>query len=1284
MTERTTAPALTTALAPYVPNLVAQWAVETPGERVRVVDGSLLSADISGFTALSERLAGMGRAGAEELTDLLNRCFTDMIATATSFGGDVLKFGGDALLILFRDDDHAARACSAAIGMRAAITKPLVSARAGRVKLRMSQGIHSGPFTLFLVEGDHRELFVTGPGATETVDCEAEANAGDILLSAAAAKLVEPGWLGEDRGARVLLRRRQPGMPIADVMRDDVPAVDLRPFLSAVQGEQIRAGVQGEHRRATIAFVKFTHTDEIIERDGPDAFAARLQRVTEIVTQAAAAHLVHWLATDVYADGGKFILAAGAPSSSGQDDDDMLQTLREIFDADLPLRLQAGVNRGPVFVGDLGSSTRRTLTVMGDTVNLAARLMQKAEPGQVVVSRGVLERAETRFETTELEPFFVKGKSQPIEASVLGARIADTVRHIEIAEDAPFVGREAELTTLHDALAAAAQGHAYAVELIGEPGIGKSRLVGEFRAREQPEAFLTITCGQYLRATPYLAIRPVLRTLGGIAADADAAEAGERLTAWVHDVAPHLEPWLPLLAIPFDAEVPATPESDRIAEEFRRARLEAALLELLIIVMPQHGVLFVEDAYWLDDASHGLLNALVDRATTWLVVCTRRPGSTVLSVPNVEQVILEPLPASATSELVALLADQWGTFSAAEVAALTERAGGNPLFAVELVAAAAAGTPASELPDSIEQLLTARIDLLDPADRALLRDASVLGARVDTVLLAEAIGDDAVRSVNRWDALAAFVAPDEEYALRFRHALYRAVAYEGLSYRRRVEVHRSVAHAIERRAADPRAVAGYLSMHFDACADYEPAWRYSILAGADARAKYANVEAAQFLRRALDSAGPARVAADDAARVAEDLGDVLELLSRYDEADDAYTKARVATPDPVASVRLLRKHARLRERRSQYTGAVRWLERARREAAQSPVDQDANLVDIAIVYGAVRYRQCRYRDAVEWAREAARNARVVGDKRGLAHALDLLELARLSYPAAEPEPEAATGGALAIYEELGDLVGQTSVLSNLALAAHGAGRWDEAVLLNERSRDIAEQAGDAGSVALALCNLGEVLCDQGRADEARLALVESRRAARASSFEILIGATTLYLGRVEVRAGHFAEAMPLLDEALECFERISAASFVVETQIERAQCLLALESPRAALALLDAVVERASRADEDLKIQAALHRTLALAHLADGSFDAASAAVAHAQRLAAAASAVGEEARAHLVRGAIAEALGDGTTAADELGEATRLFAELGVVDGDLLVAAARAAATTGRGETAS
>lgn len=1250
-------------LAPYVPRFVVDWARHHDGESWRVVEGSLLSADISGFTALSERLAAMGRAGAEELTDLLNRCFDHMIATAAAFGGDVLKFGGDALLILFTGAGHATRACAAAVGMRTGIAKPLMSARAGRVRLRMSQGIHSGAFTSFLLDGTHRELLVTGPGATATVACESAANAGEIMLSHDAAALVDKAWLGDERPDGWVLRRRTISVDeVIDLAGDGLATVDLHRFVPEAQREQIAAGVRGEHRQATIAFVKFAGTDALIEREGPGALAERLARVNDVLTAAADENGVHRLATDVYPDGGKFILTAGVPSSSGHDEDDMLHTLRRLLDSDPPLDLRVGVNRGPVFVGDLGSGTRRTFTVMGDAVNLAARLMQKAASNELVASRAVLERADSRFATVELEPFFVKGKSQAIAASVVH-EVQLATRVVDESEHAPFVARETELARLRAALDAATAGKAYPVEIVGEPGIGKSRLMEEFKRRARPPAMLTITCGQYLRSTPYLAVRPLLRTLAGIPGDADRVDAGERLQALVTDVAPALLPWLPLLAIPFDADVAATPEAERIAPEFRRARLERALIDLLAVVMPATGVLFVEDAHWLDDASHGLLVELVgtDRRGSWLTIWTRRPGADVLPANvHVERIDLTPLGASDADELARVLAEEHHGLAPTDVAALAERAGGNPLFVIELVAAAAERGSTEALPDSIEQLLTSRIDTLGPHDRLLLRDASVLGARVDTFVLAEAIDDESIRAVDRWDPLNAFVAPDEGANMRFRHALFRAAAYEGLSYRRRVYVHSAVGEVIERHATDPQAVAGLLSLHFDACADHERAFRYSLMAGDDARAKYANVEAAEFYLRALRNAADAGVPPEEIAAVAEALGDASELLGRYNEADVAYARARKDTSDPVTFVRLLRKQATLRERGSRYTQAVRWLGRARRQALgdNDAGAQDENLIDIAIIYSGVRYRQGRYAESIEWARRAEADARRTGDRRNLAHALHLIDLALLSYPASQRGNESRE--ALDIYEELDDLVGQTSVLSNLALEAHQAGRWDEAVTLNRRSQRVAEQAGDVGSAALALCNLGEVLCDQGRLDEARAALRESMRIARAANYQILIAATTLYLGRTEARAGNTVEALELLDDALARFRAMNAPSFVLDAQVHQAECLVALGRSADALALTDAVIDGIGQGEHDPSLRSALYRARARALFAACDIEGAASAIAHARHLAELADAPSEVAASLVTAADIAEVTG--APAEPLRAEAARIFATLGVL----------------------
>src|SRR3954469_24337417 len=154
----------TSPLTPAVPRLVIEWLREGPGATRRTLDGTLAFVDISGFTAMSERLSSLGRAGAEEVTEIMNATFAGLLAVAYAQGGGLLKFGGDALLLLYSGDDHAARAARAAFEMRRtlrAIGRPKTSA--GAIQLKMHAGLHSGRFQFFLVGSSHRELLIAGP-----------------------------------------------------------------------------------------------------------------------------------------------------------------------------------------------------------------------------------------------------------------------------------------------------------------------------------------------------------------------------------------------------------------------------------------------------------------------------------------------------------------------------------------------------------------------------------------------------------------------------------------------------------------------------------------------------------------------------------------------------------------------------------------------------------------------------------------------------------------------------------------------------------------------------------------------------------------------------------------------------------------------------------------------------------------------------------------------------------------------------------------------------------------
>ncbi len=395
MTERVVSP-----LQPYLPRLVLDWQRTTPDVLVREIDGSMVFVDVSGFTKMSERLARQGKVGAEEVSDVIGATFGALLAEAYACGGSLIKFGGDALLIFFQGDGHALRAVAAAHGMRAELRRSgTFSTTSGKVTLRMSVGAHTGRFHFFLVGGSHRELIVAGPAATETVTMEGAASAGQVLLSPALAAAVPTKNRGRVLGPGVLLAGDAPGVERTEIVTQTVD-FGLQPFVSVALRETVLAGeVEPEHRSVAIAFVHYGGFDDLVHTKGADVASAALDTLVRSAQQAADAHGVAFLASDIAPDGGKIILTAGAPIVTGADEEMILLAARDLVTDNSGLPLHIGVNKGPVFAGAIGPPYRRTYTVMGDDVNLAARLMARAGVGEIVATPAVLDASRTTFET---------------------------------------------------------------------------------------------------------------------------------------------------------------------------------------------------------------------------------------------------------------------------------------------------------------------------------------------------------------------------------------------------------------------------------------------------------------------------------------------------------------------------------------------------------------------------------------------------------------------------------------------------------------------------------------------------------------------------------------------------------------------------------------------------------------------------------------------------------------------------------------------------------------------
>lgn len=1195
-------------LLPYVPRLVLGWDAASKGTLHRQIYASMAFVDISGFTAMSERLARLGREGAEEVSEIVNAIFARLLAVAYANGGSLLKFGGDALLLLFDGPEHPGRAAHAAAGMRRELRQiGRVRTSAGSTTLKMHVGVHSGTFDFFLLGPVYRELVVAGPEATTTVQMESTAVAGEIMVSDATAAHLPPSVLGEPReGGRLLVRT--PPAPLVNVDTTVPDDADPVPFV-APQVQRVAASVvEPEHRRVAISFVRFDGLDAVLAKEGAEAATSRVAELMGIVQTAAARNDVTFLDSDPEPGGGKFMLAAGVPWGSEHDEEQLLRTAREIVESEPALGVRIGVNEGPVFAGSIGPVYRQKYSIMGDAVNLTARLMAKAEPGQVIAMPDVVERSRTVFAFTELPPFRVKGKAAPVVALSVGSAVG--TRGVEEAARAPLIGRERELGRLQDALAAAGSGRGRAIEIVAEPGVGKSRLVHELRSRAVNHRVLAATADQYATSVPYSVVGELLRQALGIDAGSTRRAAGDALRLAVDEIAPQLAPWLPLIAVTIDADVASTTQTERLDEAFKAARLTRAVVDLLRAALATPALIIFEDFHWCDDASSTVLRELAGVAgdRPWLIVITRRPDgrSLVAEAPSLGDTIeLQALADDASAELVRALVDV--PVSSHDVGKLLERASGNPLFLQELVAELRAEGSVETLPTSVEAVIGARIDRLDPADRRVLRHAAVLGTSVEVPLLSQLVGGDRpLDTAAVLGMLGGFLLEDEDGRVRFQHALIRDAAYEGLPYRARRELHRRVGEMLEAGGAPLDDVAEVLSLHFVRARVHDKAWRYSVVAGDRARERFATVAAVEYYDRALEAGRSLDgLAPDERRRVAEALGDACERAGMYERARRAYRLARTTIPaGSIEEARLFLKEGVLRLRMGRYPEALRWHRRGLKVEAAA---DSAVWVELGLAYAGVRYYQGRYGECIEWCERMVPVARAIDDRAGLAHAYSLLHLAYTHLGSAERVEY--RGLALPLYEELGDLTRQGHALNNMGIDAYYDGDWSAAIELYERGRQALENAGGFVDAADVVYNVAEIVSDQGRLEEAEKLTAEILETYRSARYPVGEALGIANLGRIASRAGRFTEAAELLEDAKDRFETLGDERFVLEMDCRIVELCVFMGASDEARSRVDDVSARIRKLGDVPALRCLVHRLHGYALAQAGDPDAARAEV---------------------------------------------------------------------------
>jgi class 3 adenylate cyclase/tetratricopeptide (TPR) repeat protein len=692
-----------------------------------------------------------------------------------------------------------------------------------------------------------------------------------------------------------------------------------------------RTAIEGERKQVTVLFADLKGSLELLADRDPEDARRILDPVLERMMEAV--HRYEGTVNQVMGDG--IMALFGAPLA--HEDHAvracyaalrMQETVQQYADEvrraqGLLIQIRVGLNAGEVVVRSIGSDLRMDYTAVGQTTHLAARMEQLALPGTILLAPDTLRLVEGYAQVKALGPMPVKGRAEPIEVyELLGAGAARSRFQATAARGLTrFVGREAELDLLRRTLEQAGAGHGQVVALVGEPGVGKSRLVWEFGHSHRTQGWLALEAGSvsYGKATSYLPVIDLLKSYCGVETRDDPRRMREKLAGKVLMLDRALEPTLPALLSILDVPVEDA-QWQALDPPQRRQRTLDGLKRLLLRESQEQPLLLVfEDLHWIDTETQALLDGLVDSLPTArvLLLVNYRPeyehGWHHKSYYR--ELRLDPLPPEGADELLqALLGND------AELAPLKtlliQRTEGNPFFLEESVrtlveTGALAGERGAfrlaqllqsiQVPATVQAVLGARIDRLAPEDKRLLQCAAVIGKDVPHALLraiAELPQDALPEGLARLQA-AEFLYetslfPDLEYT--FKHALTHEVAYGTLLQERRRAVHGQIVAAIGTlypdRLAEQVERLAYHSLRGEL---WDQAVDYLQQAGAKAAGRSAHREAVAYFEQALAALGhlpESRATMEQAIDLRFDLrnsllplGEIPQILSHLREAE---------------------------------------------------------------------------------------------------------------------------------------------------------------------------------------------------------------------------------------------------------------------------------------------------------------------------------------------------------------------------------------------------------------
>ena len=932
-------PALAEVLASYVPKLIQKRVIADPvpidSPLTEEFQAAVLFADISGFTLLTERLAERGPSGVEALARILNEYFGQLIDIIHDYGGDVVKFAGDAVIAVWTiaSDDGTAGPVSRADQwqwtMRAAecalkVREKLTNYKAEDQNLYLKLAVSMGNITSAHVGGvfNRWEFLLTGNPLVEVGIANNLAKAGEILVTPSAWKLIRNDSLAEPIELELKETIAQGGRlnglnkPSSIFKTPETPAIpggaenSLRPYIPGAIINRLTAGQTAwiaELRRVTVLFINLPDLDQNTKLELSQLIAKLLQR--SVYRYEGSINKIN-----VDDKGITLVAALGLPPFSHEDDPVRgvlaALTIRRELKA-LNVRSYIGVATGRIFCGSVGNEARCEYTTIGDAVNLSARLMAAAGLQDelaakygvpILCDRATYDSAKEAVEFQPLAPQQVKGRNEPVEAfhPLEGKKSV-------IRPKAELIGRQEEKIMLGDALQELSRGLPHQTIIFsGDAGIGKSRLFEDLIRQAETLRVKTFRGeGDTIeKNSPYHAWREMFHTILGLEeiiakqelTEEDRLAIRSRIETRLNAVEPELARYAPLLDVLLPIQIADNELTSAMAGEIRAGNTREVLARLLSHAANDTPLLIVmEDLHWFDSASWALLADVQQKVRPLLLALNTRPlpeptPQTFKQILEMPQTRLIRLEAMSLDDVESLVCQRLGVRSIPSAIGrlIREKSEGNPFFAEELAHALRdSGLVIVEgdearvnarftnfddltLPDTLQAAITNRIDSLDPSQQLTLKVASVIG-RIFAFRVLQAIypiDSDKPALPNYMESLTRLSltlveseAPDLAYI--FKHAITQDVAYNLMLFSQRRQLHQSVAEWIEKsNESNIESYFPLLAYHWSQAAELPDASQnqhaivkavdYLEKAGDQAMQNYANREAIQFFKQALD------------------------------------------------------------------------------------------------------------------------------------------------------------------------------------------------------------------------------------------------------------------------------------------------------------------------------------------------------------------------------------------------------------------------------------------------